>query len=57
MFDFLMKKTAPRGLIANIPYGRSKKGGGHDHRINRGSDRTPAQRNGDLKRTRNDNGK
>lgn len=57
MFDFLMKKAAPRGLMGAIPYGRSKKDGGHDHRINRGVDRTPAQREGDLKRTRNDSGK
>lgn len=34
------------GLISN---GRNKKTGGHDHRTNRGDDRTPAQKMGDKK--------
>lgn len=54
MFDFLTKKTA-RPLFqcrGAIPYGRNKKDGSHDHRTNRGGDRTAAQREGDLKRTR-----
>lgn len=33
-----------------IDYGRDKLGGGHDHRTNTGSDRTPAQKEGDQKR-------
>jgi len=33
-----------------IPYGKSTKSGGHDHRYNKGPDRTPAQKRGDLAR-------
>lgn len=33
-----------------VPYGGQKSGGGHDHRGNRGEDRTPAQKEGDKKR-------
>lgn len=54
MFDFLMKKAAQSLRLGVIAYGRSKKDGSHDHRTNRGGDRTSAQREGDLKRTGND---
>ena len=57
MFDFLKNKTTGSLRLGVIPYGRSKKDGNHDHRTNRGGDRTAAQREGDLKRTRNDSGK
>lgn len=57
MFDFPMKKAAQSLRLGIIPYGRNKKDGSHDHRTNRGGDRTAAQREGDLKRTRNDSGK
>lgn len=57
MFDFLMKKTVQPLPMGVIPYGRNKKDGSHDHRTNRGSDRTAAQREGDLKRTSTNNGK
>lgn len=33
-----------------IGYGRNKTSGGHDHRTNTGSDRTPAQKEGDKRR-------
>lgn len=33
-----------------IKTGRSKKTGGHDHRGNRGDDRTPSQKSGDKSR-------
>ena len=33
-----------------INYGRQKDSGGHDHRSNKGDDRTPAQKSGDDKR-------
>lgn len=57
MFDFL-KKNGTRFLLQNaIPYGGTKRDGSHDHRTNRGRDRTVAQREGDLKRTRGDSGK
>ncbi len=32
-----------------IDSGRNKNTGGHDHRTNKGGDRTPAQKNGDKK--------
>lgn len=57
MFDFLTKKTAQILRQGVIPYGRSKKDGSHDHRTNRGGDRTAAQREGDSKRTRNNSSK
>lgn len=41
--------TLSTGLV---PYGRPKADGSHDHRFNRGNDRTPAQKRGDAKRTR-----
>ncbi len=33
-----------------IDYGKEKKGGGHDHRHNKGEDRTPSQKEGDKNR-------
>lgn len=33
-----------------IPYGNTTSSGGHDHRTNRGEDRTPAQKAGDKSR-------
>lgn len=33
-----------------IPYGRSKNNGSHDHRNNKGEDRTSSQKQGDKKR-------
>jgi hypothetical protein len=42
---------ATRQITNNlIDYGRDKSGGGHDHRTNKGEDRTPAQKEGDQKR-------
>lgn len=35
-----------------VSYGQSKADGSHDHRYNRGNDRTPAQKHGDTKRTK-----
>ena len=35
-----------------IDTGGQKKGGGHDHRSNKGDNRTPAQKDGDKKRTK-----
>lgn len=34
----------------SILYGGQRKDGGHDHRTNRGDDRTPAQRDADKRR-------
>ncbi len=36
-----------RGIIST---GRQKETGGHDHRSNKGDDRTPAQKSGDKQR-------
>lgn len=33
-----------------IDYGRNKNSGGHDHRTNVGSDRTPAQKEADRRK-------
>lgn len=40
------------GVAANksIKYGNQKADGGHDHRTNKGADRTPAQKAGDDSR-------
>jgi hypothetical protein len=37
-----------------IEYGKNKKDGSHNHTTNTGSDRTPAQKEGDKKRRKND---
>jgi len=42
-----MKKSYSQNKVV---YGPNKKNGGHDHRSNKGSDRTPSQRSGDSKR-------
>jgi hypothetical protein len=45
------KKTANSPLRGVVDYGPQKKGkgGGHDHRCNKGDDRTPSQKAGDKK--------
>jgi len=40
-----------QGLIET---GRNKNSGGHDHRTNKGDDRTPAQKQGDKSRQKKD---
>lgn len=57
MFDFLRKQNGLSLRVGVISYGRSRKDGGHDHRTNRGDDRTAAQRQGDAKRSRKDSRK
>ena len=37
-----------------IDSGRNKNTGGHDHRTNKGDDRTPAQKDGDKSRRKPD---
>jgi len=39
------------GANGFIATGGNKVDGGHDHRTNKGEDRTPAQKSGDKKRT------
>jgi hypothetical protein len=51
--DILFKKpsqTSGGSLRHLIESGRNKNTGGHDHRTNKGDDRTPAQKNGDKKK-------
>jgi hypothetical protein len=38
------------GKSGVIEYGNNKNSGGHDHRTNKGDDRTPSQKSGDEKR-------
>lgn len=53
MIKTLLKGGTSRPLVQGfIPYGKMKKDGSHDHRFNRGSDRTPAQKAGDLKKSK-----
>lgn len=52
LFDFLNKKPAsPEHRNGLVPYGNQKKDDSHDHRYNTGNDRTPAQKEGDKKRS------
>jgi hypothetical protein len=48
---FKQFNKAPRpGTMRFIPYGTLKKDGSHDHRTNKGHDRTQAQKAGDRNR-------
>lgn len=55
-FSSVLKNTlssASRGLVHGvIEVGRNKNTGGHDHRTNKGDDRTPSQKTGDRKPNR-----
>ncbi|SMF36996.1 MULTISPECIES: hypothetical protein [unclassified Pseudomonas] len=42
--------SLPSTYSGVVPYGRIKNGGGHDHRYNKGEDRTPAQKEADKNR-------
>ena len=44
---FSSNTSASKNIISS---GGQKSGGGHDHRTNKGDDRTPAQKTGDQKR-------
>lgn len=58
LFDFILDNLSSSSTGGSqgghrsgvIDYGDSKVGGGHDHRHNKGKDRTPAQLEGDRKR-------
>ena len=50
LLDLLRHASARPSIKSAIPYGRQKRDGTHDHRTNRGQDRTPAQKHGDAKR-------
>lgn len=50
LFDNLFSSnssSSDSGKRDAIDYGREKNGGGHDHRTNKGKDRTPSQQEGD----------
>lgn len=49
IFSLFGKNNSGSPLRGIVDYGRQKKDGGHDHRCNRGDDRTPAQKKGDKK--------
>lgn len=49
IFNLFGKKTSGFPLRGVVDYGNQKKNGNHDHRCNRGDDRTPAQKTGDRK--------
>jgi hypothetical protein len=40
------------GSKYRIKYGSNKKDGSHDHRVNKGKDRTPSQKMGDKKHSK-----
>ncbi len=53
LFDGLLGKKSdskPSGSHGIISNGGQKVSGGHDHRSNKGDDRTPAQKRGDRTR-------
>lgn len=49
IFNLLGRKLSGSPMPGAVDYGRQKKDGSHDHRTNRGDDRTPAQKDGDKK--------
>ncbi|MBS0348824.1 MAG: hypothetical protein JSR69_20440 [Proteobacteria bacterium] len=49
IFTLFGKKTSGSPQRGIVDYGHQKKDGSHDHRCNRGEDRTPAQKKGDKK--------
>ncbi len=52
LFDSLFgnNSSSRTGESSVVPYGGQKKDGSHDHRYNKGEDRTPAQKEGDKKK-------
>lgn len=49
VFKTLSSSTNRGSVMGLIDSGRNKNTGGHDHRTNKGDDRTPAQKHGDMK--------
>lgn len=50
LLNFLRGVRPTTGLHGALNYGRQKSDGSHDHRSNKGADRTPAQKSADAKR-------
>ena len=55
IFKTSSNPTNRESSIGAINNGRNKNTGGHDHRTNKGDDRTPAQKHGDKKLNMNKN--
>lgn len=47
-------RQKPEVTLNAIPYGENKQDGDHDHRRNKGGDRTPAQKKADQNRKKAD---
>lgn len=54
LFKLFKQGGRPTGTQGVVPYGGNKKDGSHDHRYNKGADRTPSQKEADSKRSRHD---
>ena len=54
-FDSFVGNKQDQPVSGVIDYGKNKAGGSHDHRTNRGNDRTPAQKAGDESRRKSSN--
>ncbi|MYM34009.1 hypothetical protein GTP44_04715 [Duganella sp. FT50W] len=54
LFKLFKQDGRPAGTHGAVPYGGNKKDGSHDHRYNKGADRTPSQKEADCKRSRHD---
>jgi len=54
LFDSLFGNKDKGRDAGFIDYGKNKSDGSHDHRTNKGNDRTPAQKEGDKARTKKD---
>lgn len=50
LLNSISDRSRDNGSAKSINYGNQKKDGSHDHRTNRGDDRTPSQKAGDKKR-------
>ena len=50
----IAKGVAPTLMQGVIKGGKQKADGSHDHRTNTGGDRTPAQKNADIERSKGD---
>ena len=54
-FDSFLGNKQDQPVSGVIDYGKNKAGGSHDHRTNRGNDRTPAQKAGNESRRKSSN--
>jgi hypothetical protein len=54
IFDSLFGEDKSDPRQGAVPYGSQKQDGSHDHRYNKGEDRTPAQKQGDKNKNKSD---